>query len=147
VAFLGRIFDQADPRREDAIAVFAEYAKRHPKNYLGAFLLGKANQSEADLRRAIELNPRFWEAHFELGCVLQAKRDYASAANSFREAINLAPDKSTPHYRLAQVFDRTGQHERAAKERQVHDRLAAEEKAELDRRQAATKHMDLKVKP
>ena len=50
-----------------------------------------------------------------------------------------------PHYRLARLYDRTGQSEKAAAERALHEKLSAEEKAELERRQAATKHLKLQV--
>ena len=93
------------------------------------------------------LNPRLAEAYLEIGTFLQAKRDYPGAITALQRAAELNPRDPVPHYRLSLVYSRTGETAKADAERSLHEKLTAEMKAELDRRQAATKHLQLSVQP
>jgi tetratricopeptide (TPR) repeat protein len=92
----------------------------------------KVKGDAALLRRAAQLNPQMGDAHFELGSVLEAQRDFAGAIESFRKAALLAPKNPAPHYRLSRLYARTGDRVKADQERALHEKLSAEEKAELD---------------
>lgn len=145
--FLGRVLEHAAGRKDEVKERLAAFAQAQPKNASAHFLLGKVSADASELRRSIELDPSNWEAHFELGNALERSGDYAGAIASFEKATKLAPGKSTPQYRLFRLYARTSQAEKAEAARLKHETLAAEEKAELDRRQAATKHMNLRVEP
>lgn len=147
IAFLARMPDNWGDRKAEIVSLFSGYAQGNPGSALGHFALGRATSDAAELRRAIELNPRMPDAHMELGSVLEKQKDYAGAITSFRRASGLAPKNPVPHYRLARLYARTGDAEKAAFERELHEKLAAAEKAELDRRQAATQHLQLTVRP
>jgi len=143
--FLGRVLEHATARIDEVAAQFAEFTKRNPQLWSGHYLLGKASGDEKHLRRAVELKPDSWEAHFELGSMLEQKREFPDAISHFQLAAKHAPKNPSPHYRLFRLYARTGQQDKAAAERALHEKLTAEEKAELDRRQAAAKHMELKT--
>ena len=145
VAFLSRMAENWAERKPDVVALFAAYARRHPGSALAHFALGRATADAAELRQAIKLDPRFPDAHIELGSVLESQRDFAGAIAAFRRAVDLAPKNPIPHYRLSRLYVRTGDSAKAEVERALHEKLSAEEKAELDRRQAATKHLKLQV--
>jgi tetratricopeptide (TPR) repeat protein len=147
VAFLHRMPENWGDRKADVIALFTAYANRHPKSAIAHLALGSATRNAAALRKAIALNPRIPDAHIELGAVLEAERDYTAAIAAFQRAVVLAPKNPVPHYRLSRLYARTGDSARADAERALHEKLTAEEKAELDRRQAATKHLNLTVRP
>jgi tetratricopeptide (TPR) repeat protein len=147
IAFLSRMAETWGNRKSDVIDLFSSYAKRHPRSALAHFALGRATADTAALKTAIKLNPKLADAHFELGVVLEANKDFPSATKAFERAAELAPKNPVPHYRLARLYARAGDSARAEAERVLHERLAAEEKARLDARQAATKHLDLKVRP
>lgn len=147
VAFLNRMSEHWGDRRSDVINLFTAYAKSFPRSALAHFVLGRATSDAGELRRAIELNPRTPDVHIELGAVLEKQRDFPAAIAAFRRAAELAPRNPVPHYRLARLYARSGDSERAEAERALHEKLSAEEKAELDRRQAATKHLQLRVRP
>jgi tetratricopeptide (TPR) repeat protein len=147
IAFLGRMLDHAGGREAEVNELFAAYAKRHPKNYLGHYLSGKVTQSESELRKALALNPACAGCQLELGGIQESQKQLAEAAKSYRAAARLSPKDPIPHYRLSRVYQRLGEKEKAAAERALHEKLAAEEQAELDRRQAAARHMDIKVNP
>ena len=147
VAFLNRMYENWGDRKDQVIGLFTTYAKDHPRSALAHFVLGRATGDAGELRRSIELNPRVPDAHIELGSVLEKQRDYAAAIAAFRRAADLAPKNPIPHYRLSRLYARSGDSARADAERAFHEKLSAEEKAELDRRQAATKHLQLTVRP
>ncbi len=58
--------------------------------------------------------------HYRLGVVYLQQKNYQSAANEFREALNgnLDPPwtKASSHLQLGRIFDATGQHDRAVNE-------------------------------
>ena len=116
--FLGRMLEQSEGKLPDVTAAFAALAKANPENYTAHFLYGKAlafggqrDEAEALLRKSIGENKEFWESHFELGGVLEAKRDFAGAVREFSRAAELNPKNPGVHYRLARVYDRLGKSE------------------------------------
>jgi cytochrome c-type biogenesis protein CcmH/NrfG len=147
VRFLNRMPENWGDSRARVIELFSAFARKHPKSALAHFALGSATRNAAELRTAIRLNPRMPEGHMELGTILEAERDYNGAILCFRRAAALAPKNPVPHYRLSRLYARTGDSVRAEQERALHEKLSAEEKAELDRRQAATQHLDLSLRP
>ena len=146
LTFLGRILEHASERMDEVVARFRAFTSRHPDNWLGHFLLGKATRDDKSLQQSIALRPGNWEAHFELGTVQDEKlRDFPAAIVSFKEASRLAPKNPAPRYRLARLYSRTGEPEKAAAERALHEKLTEEEKAEIARRQGGTRHLKLQV--
>jgi len=71
-------------------------------------------------RKELEANPRSSLAHYRIADIFIRQRNYQSAANEFREALNgdLEPKWTEywSHLNLAWIFDVTGQHERAVAE-------------------------------
>jgi tetratricopeptide (TPR) repeat protein len=140
--FLGRMLEQSEGKLPDVTAAFAALAKANPENYTADFLYGKAlsfggkrDEAEALLRKSIAEKAEFWESHFELGAVLEAKRDFAGAAREFSRAAELNPKNPGVHYRLARVYDRLGKSGEARAEHALHEKLTQEENAFI-RRQA-----------
>ncbi len=130
--FLGRMIEVAEGRLPDVVGALATFASAKPANYISSYLYAKALaaqqadpvQYEPLLRKSIELNPKFWESHFELGTALERDKDFPAAAAEFEKAVALNPKDATTHYRLARVYDRLGQKEKAAAERALHARLS-----------------------
>lgn len=147
ILFLTRVSENWGDRKPEVVALFAAYAKTHPQSALAHFALGRATGDVEQLRQAVRLAPRMPEAQLELGNVLETQRDFPGAIAAFRRAAALAPANPVPHFRLSRLYARTGDSARADAERALHEKLSAEEKAELDRRQAATKHLKLTVRP
>jgi tetratricopeptide (TPR) repeat protein len=147
VMFLSRMADQLERHRAAAEAAAGEFVRRQPASYWGHYLKGRLAGDETALRKAIEIEPRFADGHFALASLLESRRDFAGAAREFEKAAALNPSSPAPHYRLMRVYSRLGQPENADAARLRHERLTAAEKQELDRRQAGTKRLDLKVQP
>lgn len=153
--FLGRILSHAVNRLDEVTARFEAFVQGNANSYLGYLLLAKAilahahpdyERAESLLRKSIALNEKHWEAYFELGSILERKRDLAGAASMFEKAADLNPKSPAPHYRLARIYDRLGKVEMAAAERALHERLTAEEKAALNQREGGSATLDGVIK-
>jgi Flp pilus assembly protein TadD len=76
--FLGRLLDQAGPHLDEITKRYESHASREPGNAEAQLLLAKAllvansrdPKAEPLLRRAISLDAKNWEAHYQLGVVL-----------------------------------------------------------------------------
>lgn len=132
-AFLGRLLDQAGTRLDEITKQYEARAAREPNNAEAQFLLAKAllvansrdPKAEPLLRRALRLDPKNWEAHYELGVVLLNRRAYQDAEKELSTAAELNPAEPAIHYHLARVYDRLSQPDRARSERELHRQLAA----------------------
>ena len=130
-AFLGRLLDQAGSHLDEITKQYEARAAREPKRSEAQLLLAKAllvvnsrdPKAEPLLRRAIALDLKNWEAHYQLGVMLSNRRDYPAAEKELSIAAELNPDEPTTHYQLARVYDRLGQSDRARSEREIHQHL------------------------
>lgn len=88
----------------------------------GQELTQQGNLAEAltEFNKALEVNKGSSLAHYRIAEVFYLQRNYQSAANEYREAINGDNDprwtEVWSHIRLGQIFDITGQRERAVNE-------------------------------
>lgn len=92
-----------------------------------SILRGQALQQQGDLsgalaefNKALELNKNSSLAHYRIAEVFFLQRNYQSAANAYREAINGDGEprwtEVWSHIQLGKIFDITGQRERAVNE-------------------------------
>jgi len=85
----------------------------------------------APYRKQLETNPRSSLAHYRIAEIFLRQKNYQSAANEFREALNgdLEPPwiESSSRLSLGAIFDITGQFERALNEYQQANRISAKE--------------------
>lgn len=133
--FLARMLDQASDRLPRIVATYAAWVKAEPSNYLPACLYAKALAAagsdpakiEAELRRSIRLNDRYWQSHYELGVLLSEKRDWPAAQAELARSVDLNPKNAPAHFQLARVYDRLGKPDLAQAERAEHQRLTAAE--------------------
>lgn len=131
--FLGKMLDQAGTHLEEIRKDFEAWAASHPQNAQAQLLLAKARlandpqdtRAESLLRRSIALDSGNWEAHYELGVLVAAKRNYREAAAELARASELDPKQPMPHYHLARVYERLGEAERAKAEREMHQALVS----------------------
>jgi TonB family protein len=73
-------------------------------------------------------NPRSSLAHYRLGEAYLQQKNYQSAANEFREALNGDLDpawiEASSHLQLGKIFDASGQHDRALNEFRLAEQAA-----------------------
>lgn len=85
-----------------------------PMNY-GSLLLRmqKLPEAESSLRESLKLDPRFAQAHYYLGKVLERSGNDVEAIREFQAAALLAPSMADPEYALGQLYRRLGKSEEA----------------------------------
>ena len=141
-AFLGRMLQHASERIEEVEERMRAFYMQHSESHFGPFLYGQVllaklgtkrdsasiSNIESLLRESIERNDDFWESHYELGVLLEKKRDFRAAEEHLERAVELNPDSSKPHYRLARVYQRLGKSKEAKRHRELHKRIAGRER-------------------
>src|SRR6266567_4361714 len=85
----------------------------------------------APYRKQLETNPRNSLAHYRIAEIFMSQKNYQSAANEFREALNGDLEPPWIEYQsrlsLGTIFDMTGQFERALNEYQQANRSSAKD--------------------
>ncbi len=77
-----------------------------------------AAEAEEHYRKAIELEPKRWEAHSRYGTFLAGRNRFAEAAKAMESARDLAPDQATVRNNLAAVYHMLEREDDAASELQ-----------------------------
>ena len=54
-------------------------------------IVGYLDQAIAEYRKALEINPSFFPAYYNLGVVYYRKQDYLQAKKNFLQALSLNP--------------------------------------------------------
>jgi tetratricopeptide (TPR) repeat protein len=135
--FLGEVYGVAPELTAEVTERLARFAAARPDNalanlhYAMSLWKGAAGGSqpvelgrvESLLKRAVELDPTLTKGFFELGVLLSDQRRYEEAIEALTRAVRLEPGLAQAHYRLAQVYHRTGQKALAARELEIFEKL------------------------
>jgi tetratricopeptide (TPR) repeat protein len=138
---LARLYEAVPNQQERIRSLFQEYLHTEPrdaKTYSAyAAMLMSATRSDRGgdlsevrryLEKAIALDPKLPEAHLELGVLAHDEGNLQGAIQAFRTAVELAPDSSQAHYRLATALAKAGQNERSRAEMQAFQKLRSKER-------------------
>jgi len=68
------------------------------------FRNGKYKQASILYRRALQLDPKYAEAHYRLGLAAMELKEYSSAARSLQRATELDPSNEDAAVRLAEIY-------------------------------------------
>lgn len=148
--FLSKAYDSSPRQADEVIQRFQRYAELKPDNamaqYYYAMSLWKGQRSEggnvdpgkveALLRKAIQLDGSFAEAHVQLGDLYAGQHQYDKSIPEYVRALELNPNLSDAHYRLGTDYVHVGQKDEAQKEFAVYQKLRAEHLAEVDKERA-----------
>jgi protein O-GlcNAc transferase len=115
-----RLHGAGDLTRADAL--YQQILKSDPTNAdalhlrgVVAHQRGKHEDATAQIKRAIDINPRIAEYHNNLGEALRALGELAAAIAAYREALRLRADFAEAHNNLGLVLHQQGELARAAK--------------------------------
>lgn len=142
-SFLSRILEHAQTRLPEIVNLAAAYRARHAQDPLGYVLQAKAliaglppagfpaeaTQAQQLLEQSLNRKEDDADAHYELGCLLERKRDFGAAATHLERSIALQERRPDPHYHLARVYDRLGRKPDADRERALHAQYTEAEKS------------------
>jgi tetratricopeptide (TPR) repeat protein len=128
----------AAARPGEAIAHY-DYALVLAKTNPGATDAQTNAPIEAELHAAIDAQPRFAAAHFQLGVFYMDTGDVKSGIAELSEAVRLDPEVAEWHYRLSRAYRRDQQASAAESEMQSFQKLKAKRDSGAD---VATKLLD-----
>lgn len=161
--FLGRI-EKASPAvlpcSEEKLGRFAREQPRNAMaNYYYAIVLLKrdrgtaksegAQQAEALLEKAVEIDPKLGEAFLQLGILHFAQGKYKQAIRDYQEAAEVSPQLSEAHYRLGLTYRRKREEAKAEHEFHIYEEMTKAETAarEKERRELRQFLIILKDQP
>jgi tetratricopeptide (TPR) repeat protein len=78
--------------------------------------LNRLDEAVARLNEALTYNPKFPQAHYQLGLVLEKEGKFKEAIVPLQQAIELDPLYPEPHYTLGRIYQRQGKREEAQEE-------------------------------
>jgi tetratricopeptide (TPR) repeat protein len=144
--FLGKlqVTAQAVPtgwtdRMKRFVALHPDNAMAHYLYAVGFLKSGRREAhlqvAEAELNRAIQLDPHLGDAYLYLGILLNERGDFSGAAAALQKAVENTPVPEEAHYRLAQVYRRMGDTQKVRQEIAQYQKLLAQrdEVAERER--------------
>ena len=141
--FLGRLLSAESVVSPAWVDAMKRFAVQHPKNaiahYLYGFVLVKqgdsaiGSEAENQLNRAIELDPQFGDAYLQLGILKSNRKDYTAAIAALQKAIEYTKFPDEAHYRLAEVYRRTGATEKARQETALYKQIVEQKSQQADR--------------
>jgi tetratricopeptide (TPR) repeat protein len=137
----------AGERLPEIIRRLRGFRERRPGSPVGHFLLARAlttadgsaraaGEVEALVRQAIQADPTFWPAHFELGQLEESRGRRVNAIQSLTQVVKLNPDYAPAHYSLAQLYAQAGDRPRAVEHRRKHHELLDRERTRAERGRA-----------
>jgi tetratricopeptide (TPR) repeat protein len=148
--FLSKAYDSSPGQADEVIQRFRRFMELQPRNarapYYYAMSLWKGRraqdasvdfqQIEMLLKKSIELDPKFPEAHLQLGNLYSDQKKYDVAIPHYENAIALNTDLADAHYRLGQALVHIGKKEEAQDQLRTYQKLRTAHLAELERQRA-----------
>jgi tetratricopeptide (TPR) repeat protein len=145
--FLGKIQSVETTQFKGLVERLARFVRLQPENamanYYYAISLWKGRKGPEDaatlaqaqtlLEKAVRLDPKLGIAYLQLGIVDSDRKDFPAAIADYQKAIQASPGLEEAHYRLAQVYRRTGERAKAEQELQVYDELSKKAAEEIER--------------
>jgi len=151
--FMGKIEMAAPNPLPCVVAKLERFAKIQPGNalasYFYAMALWKQQGRAADsqtmdrvrelLTRAVTVDPKCASARLELGNLSAGKKQWEQAIDQYLDAIQADPQLNEAHYRLGVAYQRVGDQAKATEQFQLHDKIAREQAAEIQRQREDVK--------
>jgi tetratricopeptide (TPR) repeat protein len=145
--FLGKIQSVEHAQSQGLVERLERFASLDPQNalanYYYAVSLWKGRKGPEDnetlarsqslLEKAIHLDPTLGSAYVQLGILDAERKDFAGAMAAYQKAIEVSPEDEEAHYRLAQLYRRTGEKSKAEKEVQIYDALSKKAAEDTER--------------
>jgi len=142
--FLGKVQEVAKSEPQEWVDVFRRFVALRPDNamshYYYAVALEKQRRGErgfaareSELLKAISIDPRLGDAYLKLGLLQEEKGELAKTVASLQKAVEYTPLPDEAHLRLAQVYRRLGETEKARKESQLYEEVARQKKDKMER--------------
>jgi tetratricopeptide (TPR) repeat protein len=147
--FLAKVHGIPPQQAAQVAERFERYVKAQPKSAEARFdfamnLWDSSNQQaeptdtvkvKSLLREAAALDPKFADAHLQLGILYAKEGDNAAALAEYQRAVALDPGLEIAHYRLALALIHAGQTERGKQELATWNRVKSNQQEEDEKKQ------------
>lgn len=158
--FLSKAYDSSPGQADEVIQHFRRFMELQPQNarapYYYAMSVWKGRraqdagidlqQIESLLKKSIDLDQKFPEAHLQLGNLYSDQRKYDVAVPEYERAIALNADLADAHYRLGQAYVHLGRKDEAQQQLTIYQKLRAEHLADLERQRAEVRQFVISEK-
>jgi tetratricopeptide (TPR) repeat protein len=142
--FLGKVQEVAKSEPQEWVEAFRRFVTLQPGNawahYYFAVALEKERRGERDftareeeLQKAIAIDPRLGDAYLKLGILSGEKGELAKAVASLQKAVEFTGLPDEAHLRLARVYRRMGQTEKARSESELYEEVSRRKKEKMER--------------
>jgi tetratricopeptide (TPR) repeat protein len=145
--FLGKMLIADAAQSEGSVERLARFARLQPDNALANYYyalglwkqrtgleeVSDLAQVESLLQKAVRLDPKLGVGYLQLGILYSDRQDFPKAISAYQEAITADPQLAEAHYRLAQVYMRTGEKLKAQQELQLYDQISKKKEEEVER--------------
>jgi tetratricopeptide (TPR) repeat protein len=142
--FLGKVQEVAKSEPSEWVAAFQKYVALCPDDarahYYYAVALEKERRGEGDfgareaeLRKAIAIEPQMGDAYLKLGLLEEEKGELEKAVAALQKAVEFTELPDEAHLRLAQVYRRMGEAEKAREESELYKQTSEKKKAKMER--------------
>jgi tetratricopeptide (TPR) repeat protein len=133
--FLGKMYDVSPEMADEVTKRLARFAHLYPDsapaNYYYALslrrrtLTGPQQSREAELllKKAVQLDPKFADAHYQLGLLFEDQGENAKAIREYEIAAKLDGGSKSIHYRLARLYAKNGESDLSRREFEIVQRL------------------------
>jgi len=135
--FLGKMVQASSQPLPCTEEKLARFLREHPENAFANYYLAVAlwkrtgesqpgatsKQVEQLLRKSVSIDPKFAEAHLQLGIAYAASGEITTAVTEFERARDADPDLAEAHFRLAQAYKKLNQPEKARQEFAAYERI------------------------
>lgn len=126
---------EAEENFKIAIKLSPGYATAHHWYAILLGIEGRNDEAEAEMKRALEINPLSANFLADLGEIYYYRRDYEKAEEYCRRALEINPDFPFAHGHLENIYWRTGRHELAIDEMltkaDINSRSVIDEESEI----------------
>jgi tetratricopeptide (TPR) repeat protein len=116
--FLGKVYNLSPQYAKEVAKRLARFVALYPDNatanYYYALSLG--SRGEPYLQKAVQLDPAFTDAHYQLGRLSEAAGESGKAIAQYEIAVRQRPGFLQAHYRLARLYQKSGKTDLARKE-------------------------------
>jgi tetratricopeptide (TPR) repeat protein len=145
--FMGRLQSAETVPSERLVEKLERFVRLQPKNALSNYYYaltlwkrlkgpednGNLAQVESLLQKAVHLDPKLGIGHLQLGILYSEQKDFGKAIMAYQTAIEASPPMEEAHYRLAQIYKRTGENLKAQQELEIFDQLSRKRAEEVER--------------
>lgn len=139
--FLGRLLATETTTPAGWTERMHRFAILHHENATAHFLYGLAlaksgtasAEAASELQQATELDPHCGDAYLQLGILFAQGNDFPKAVAALQKAIENTPWPDEAHYRLAEIYRRMGEAEKARQESALYKQISQQKSQEAER--------------